>query len=95
MACICSIVVEVLILTLAFISQQFLQIPEPILPSCCCQSLQPTLLPVELTVHCAIHTLHITHFSFWFELDNFITHIYYLLTTIHCHTIYNYTVVLE
>ena len=29
---------------------------------------------------------------FFFALDNFNTHIHYLLTTLHCHTVYNYTV---
>ena len=32
-----------------------------VLPSCCCQTVQPALLPTDLT-------LHITHFSFFFAL---------------------------
>ena len=35
-----------------------------VLPSCCCQSVQPALLPVDLTVHCAIQTIYTTNFLF-------------------------------
>ena len=51
-------------------------------PSCCCQTAQPALLPVDLTVYR-------THF--WFALSgqffNIYIHYLYLEMKVHCHTV--------
>ena len=64
--------------------------------SCCCQTLQSALLPLDLPLHCAIQ-LYITHFSYLVctILSIFNSHIYYLSITIHCHTIYNHMLILH
>ena len=49
-----------------------------VLPSSCCQTLQPALLPIDLTVQCKLYTQLIYHF--WLVLSGqFLNmYIYYL-----------------